>query len=37
MTDSCIQQILGKISAEGIPLKEPLLLKEKHPCKRRCT
>ena len=28
MTDSCIQQILGKISAEGIPLKEPLLLAE---------
>ena len=28
MTDSCIQQILGKISAEGIPLKGPLLLAE---------
>ena len=28
MTDSCIQQILGKISAEGILLKGPLLLAE---------
>ena len=28
MTDSCIQQLLGKISAEGIPLKGPLPLAE---------
>lgn len=28
MMDSSIQELLGKISAEGIPLKEPLLLAE---------
>lgn len=28
MTDSSIQELLGKISAEGIPLREPLLLAE---------